>query len=131
MNRLLNFLNRRPIRWTGRTLSVAVFGYVWYGLGTTYDLNQLDDTPGFRFGFILAATAFYGVALIAAYLERRPVKEPLLIDPDFPPTKMVYLQGEGEPERCACHGQVIEDGTEILHWPQPAKLICVEKDRAK
>jgi hypothetical protein len=131
MNRLLKLLDRRAIRWTGRILSVAVFVYAWFGLVTSYDLNQLDDTPGFRYGFILAATCFYGVLLIATYLERRPVKQPLPVDPHFPPTKLVYLQGDGAPERCACHGKPIEDGAEILHWPQPAKLICVEKDHAE
>lgn len=130
MNRLLAFLNRRPVRWTGRILSVSVIVYAWYSLATAYDLSELDSSPGFRYGIIFTFTCFYAVISLASYLENRPVKRPLAVDPDNPPMRLVYIQGSGEEDRCACHGEVIEDGAEILYWPQPAKLVCVEEGDA-
>jgi hypothetical protein len=54
-------------------------------------------------------------------------KLPLPIDIDNPPTKLVFVQGDGEPEHCACHGRPIKDGAEIWYWPQPAQLVCAKE----
>lgn len=131
MNRLLYFLDRSRIRWTSRIISVALFGYAWYSLLTGYDLNQLDDTPGFRYGVVFACTTLWLLALLCTLRDSRAPKRSLPVDPHFPPTRMIYIQGKEEPERCDCHGRVIEDGAEIWHWPQPAKLLCVQEDRTK
>lgn len=109
-------------------------GYSWHQLGQHHDLQAATDSVGYRFGVMTVLTALVvamtaGVGLAALANRYRP--RPLPVDPDMPPTKMVYLQGDGEPERCVCHGRLIEDGTEIWHWPQPAKLVCVTKDRVK
>lgn len=115
-------------------LILAEIGYCWHRIGQDYDLHQATSSVGYDLGVmasmtvvVLAITLGGAVGLIS----RRYLGKPLPVDPDFPPTKMVYLQGEGEPERCACHGRAIEDGTEIWHWPQPAKLVCVKKGHGK
>jgi hypothetical protein len=131
MNRLFTILTSRTATWIGRIASLGVFSYSWYSFTTHYDLSQLDDTPSFRFAVLVIVTSLWGTAQLGAVLTWRIASKPLPVDPDFPPTKMVYLQGEGEPERCTCHNRPIEDGTEIWHWPQPAKLVCVKKGHAK
>lgn len=105
-------------------------GYCWYRIGQRYNLHDIANDAGYNLG-VMASMTVVVIAITlggtVGLLARRYLARPLPVDPDLPPTKMVYLQGEGAPERCACHDQVIEDGTEIWHWPQPAKLICVKK----
>jgi hypothetical protein len=115
-------------------LSLLVLAETWYEASKHYNLHELSKSPSYHLGMVAALTALIiAMALTAAFglLLRRYLAKPLPVDPDFPPTKMIYLQGDGEPERCACHGQAIEDGTEIWHWPQPAKLVCAKRGHAK
>lgn len=123
-------------QWAARVASLGVFGYVWYSFTSKHDLSELTDTPDYRFGCFIGFLALWLVvellALVDIYTSRRaktrPAKPaPLPVDPQYPPTEMVYIQGEGEPEHCACHGEPIQDGAIILHWPQPAKLVCKDQ----
>lgn len=116
------------VLWVGRIASCAVFAYAWYKVTTRYDISQLDGTPEYRFGVLVALTVIWALCQFLLILGRI-TKKPLPLDRDFPPTKMIYLQGEDEPELCHCHNRPIADGAEILHWPQPAKLVCVKKSK--
>jgi hypothetical protein len=116
--------------YTSMGLCAVILTVGWFSVGRRYDLHGITRDEAFWIGGLtafsfLVITVTVGMLVVTIAERRHP--EPLPIDPDFPPTKMIYLQGEGEPERCDCHGRVIEDGAEILHWPQPAKLVCVQK----
>lgn len=116
------------------TLSLAVQGWVWHAFTQHHDLNQLTSTAAYHFGILsttTAATAGAAVGGALSLLARRYRGRPMDVDPDYPPNKMIYLQGEGELGRCACHDRVIEDGTEIWYWPQPAKLVCIRKGHSR
>lgn len=110
---------------------VIVLAASWYELHDEYDISTMMRTDEFQLGIAVALTVFV-LALAASGItysiaDRRLPKDPLPIDPDLPPTQMVYIQGEGEPELCACHDEPIKDGAPIWHWPQPAKLVCAKE----
>ncbi|PPS89524.1 hypothetical protein [Streptomyces sp. MH60] len=116
-----------------------VLAAAWYELHDEFDIAAAADTEGFRLATLLIATALgLGVVaggivwrIVSRYLPEAPqAKEPLPIDPTFPPSRMVYLRGEDERENCVCHDRPIEDGTEIWYWHQPAKLVCAEEYNA-
>jgi hypothetical protein len=114
-----------------------VLATAWYELHDEFDIGAAADTEGFRLGTLLIATAL-GLGVVAGGIVWRIVshflpqdpqpREPLPIDPTFPPTRLVYMHGEDVPvEHCACHDRPIEDGAEIWYWHQPAKLLCAEE----
>jgi hypothetical protein len=113
--------------------SLAIQGWYWHDISQRYDLDQLASTTAYTLGvlsLVTCATVLGTLAMTIGVLLRRYWPRPLPVDPDLPPTQLVYLQGDGEPERCFCHGKPIEDGTLIWHWPQPAKLVCVKEGDA-
>ena len=120
--------------YTVMAVCLAFLGHSWYRLAQHYDLQALSGTGSYRLGVVTVLTGIViamtlGVAAAALVSRYRPLPiDPALpIDRELPPTEMVYIQGEGEPEHCACHNRPIEDGAVVLHWPQPAKLVCLKE----
>ncbi|MFE0490165.1 hypothetical protein [Streptomyces griseoaurantiacus] len=70
------------------------------------------------------------VGLLTTWIDQRSAaREPLPVDPDNPPEKVLGVHVEGEPPvRCDCHGKPIKDNAEIWLWPQPTKIICASED---
>jgi hypothetical protein len=121
--------------YTVMSLCSLVIAYSWYVVGQHVDLHQIREDIHYKLGVMAAMTAvvmgaFLGITASHAVRRYGPAKA-LPVDPDFPPTKVVYIEGDGAPERCACHGTVIEDGTTVWHWPRPAVLVCVRKGHAR
>lgn len=118
--------------WTWIVLCGVSLTWGWYHTDITMPLSQRTPHDAYAFGALTYLTlwilsipiGFAGVSLL-----RRDRRHPLPIDPDLPPTQLIYIQGD-KPEMCACHGKPIEDGALIWHWPQPAKLVCVKKDES-
>lgn len=110
---------------------LIAMGWCWYQLGQRYDLSVLTSSEGYVLGVVSTLTyAICGLLIggTSSMIIRRLRPTPLPVDPDNPPMRMLYIQGEGgEPAHCFCHGWKIENNTEVLYWPQPAKFVCAEE----
>jgi hypothetical protein len=128
------FMTSRAGVWILRGFWAGVYTYCWYQFVRDYGIRQFDDladTPTFRFGVLISVTVMWViVAPVLFQAARRETKKPLPIDRTFPPTRMVYLQGEEETPLCVCHGKPVKDKTEIFYWPQPAKFVCTDQSEA-
>lgn len=69
--------------------------------------------------------------------EPEPEEEPqasLPVDPSNPPFLRTYHRREGRPPRvCHCHARELQDGEQILFWPDPDTegafwLVCPPED---
>ncbi len=132
LKKLWQLTGTRTAFLTTTLASLALQGYLLQRMADRYGLEQLTDTAPYYFGQLVMLAASTGGILVfyAGFaILNRFFPEPLPVDPQFPPAEIVYIQGDGEPEHCACHGKPIEDGAVVLHWPQPAKLVCTEKGR--
>lgn len=112
----------------------AVNAWGVWALADRYGADLLLNSPAYAFGYAvcLASLATFVLIVVGTVtLVNRRWPRPLPVHEDYPPTELVYLQGEGEPERCTCHNRPIKDGTVILHWPQPAQLVCLPKAKDK
>ena len=110
-------------------VSMSVQTYLLQQMEDRYGLDRLTDTAPYYFGqLVTLASLTLGGTIIAAWITFRP-RAPFAVDPEFPPTEMVYIQGEGETDLCACHGKPVQDGATVLYWPQPAQFVCAEKGR--
>jgi hypothetical protein len=56
-------------------------------------------------------------------------RQPRPVDLSSPPYAAVFEQGEGEPERCDCHGRPLVDGEEVIIWPQRPQILCSDEAR--
>ncbi|MEU6362241.1 hypothetical protein [Streptomyces albidoflavus] len=86
-------------------------------------------------GVFAAMTTILTAVTLLLLVERvwaRRNRKPLPVDPDNPPQRGVYIvEPQGPRERCLCHDRPIEDGAEVLLWPQPARFACIPKPQKK
>jgi hypothetical protein len=108
---------------------LGVISWCWYRVSQRHDLHKVTSSYDYSLGVMASMTALLLAVTLggAVGLLARRYTKPLPIDPDFPPYEVLYIQGDGKPERCACHGRVIKDGSVVLQWPQPPKFACVRE----
>lgn len=124
----------RHHRHTIMAVALAVYTIlVWLDLyldGTIINGRTYDQ--GMAYGALLVIT----VALIGAYTglalsmsqKRRARRQPRSVDPDNPPHSVVFIRADGDPKTlCACHGEPIADGQEVVSWPSAPEFTCVDK----
>lgn len=107
----------------------------WYRVSQRRDLHGITHDANYNVGVMASMTVvFLAIFLggtIGLLARRYGPARALPIDPEFPPQEVLYIQGDGPQERCACHGRVIKDGAVVLQWPQPPKFACIPKGHAR
>ncbi|WP_428957815.1 hypothetical protein [Streptomyces sp. cg35] len=65
------------------------------------------------------------VVVLVAHRRKTITAAARPVDPANPPTFATVIRADGDPETCCtCHGQPVQDGERVLHWPLPAQVLC-------
>ncbi|MET7363312.1 hypothetical protein ABZS76_33410 [Streptomyces sp. NPDC005562] len=114
-------------------VAAVALGIAALYLGDEAPFGDGTYRDGFSLGVLNAALTFIACDLLVWSIQERirisraekSGMEPRPVDPDRPPTYATVVRADGDPEtRCTCHEQPVEDGATVLHWPQPAQVLC-------